>query len=294
MIAADPASRLPGRQRPTPTLLRDAAAIWRMTARAARRLPALFAAIYVAWAIVSFLCLRAVVRAHLGLGDNAFGAMTRWDAAILLAANLCLMLATALLAAAIMPAQHALALGAARPGVAQAGWRGLRVFGLLAAMTLGWWVILLGVVVLGLVLWHAIGPVSTLLSLVLTAMGLALLLIATLRLSFAFPALSLGLPAALTEAWTISRFHVGRTVVLMLVAGFPLVPAASILVDTRLDPLGWPAILLRPALQLLGVSLTASLTARLYALYRLPDALRPDRRPSRNRGWRQDPNFKAR
>jgi hypothetical protein len=35
--------------------------------------------------------------------------------------------------------------------------------------------------------------------------------------------------------------------------------------------------------------LTASLTAVFYRCYRLPYALRPDQRPSRNRAQRRDP-----
>jgi hypothetical protein len=113
--------------------------------------------------------------------------------------------------------------------------------------------------------------------------------VALLRLSFGLPAIALGLAWPLSEAWVISRFQVVRTGCIVLLASLPLMLAWGGWFVLDPDPLGWVAGLARPAMDVIAVSLTASLTAVFYRTYRLPYALRPDQRPSRNRARRRDP-----
>jgi hypothetical protein len=286
MIRADPETRLPGRYRRSYGILRDTEAAWRLTAQAIRRRPGLLLAAALAWAAVRFLCLAALHRSHLALStDDATAEFERWTVVKLGAIALLADFGPVLVATAILPALYRLSLAAPVSGLR----RHAATFGVLLAMALcvaaSWLSIRLGP---GLII-GALGRTSTLLTMLLVLPVYGLLLVALLRLSFGLPAIALGLAWPLSEAWVISRFHVVRTGCIMLLAFLPLTLALVVWLACDPDPLGWAASLARPALDVLAVSLTASLTAVFYRTYRLPTALRPDQRPSRNRAQRRDP-----
>ena len=135
----------------------------------------------------------------------------------------------------------------------------------------------------------ALGRISTILALILLLPAVCLAMTWLLRLSFGLPAIALGLPRALAEGWDISRAHVSRALCVCLLAYLPLGLALAVCLTARLERLGWPETLLRPLLDVLGVSLAGSLTGLFYRQLRLPLGLRPDMRPSWNRNARREP-----
>jgi hypothetical protein len=290
MIRADPESRLPGRFRRDYGIVADAAGAWRLLARAARGHPGLFIGVALAWAVTRWLCLAALERSHLALHtDDATAEFTAGNVARLMAIALLVDLGPVLVATAMLPPLYRLSLNAPPPGWRSRLRRQAALFAVLLAMALtvaaSWLSIRLGPALL----MRPLGGTSTLLTMLLVLPVYAVLAVALLRVSFGLPAIALGLAWPLSEAWVISRFHVVRTGCILLLAWIPLLLAGGLWAVWHPDPLGWPASLLRPALDVIAVSLTASLTAVFYRRYRLPTAIRPDQRPSRNRARRRDP-----
>jgi hypothetical protein len=290
MIRADPESRLPGRIRRNHGILADAATAWRLTGQAMQCRPGLLIGVAVVWGIVRFLCLAALERSHLALStDDATAEFERWNVVRLAAIALLVDFGPVFVATAILPPLYRLSLAAAVPDPRVGARRYAATFGVLLTMAISiavsWMSIRLGPALLI----RPLGGTSTLLTMILVLPVYGLLLVALLRLSFGLPAIALGLAWPLSEAWVISRFHVVRTSCIALLAGLPLILPLAAWFMWNPDPLGWLASLVRPALDVMNVALTASLTAVFYRCYRLPYALRPDQRPSRNRAQRRDP-----
>jgi hypothetical protein len=290
MIRADPESRLPGRFRRSYGILADVGSAWRLTAQAMLRRPGLLIGVAMAWGVVRFLCLAALQRSHLALStDDATAEFERWNVAKLMAIALLVDFGPVLVATAVLPPLYRLSLAAPVPGGRVGARRIAATFGVLMGMAMSlsaaWVSIRLGPALLI----RPLGRTSTLLTMILVLPVYGVLLVALLRLSFGLPAIALGLPRPLSEAWVISRCHVVRTGGIVLLAGLPLVLAGVGWFVLNPDPLGLVASLVRPGLDVIAVALTASLTAVFYRSYRLPYALRPDQRPSRNRTRRRDP-----
>lgn len=287
VIRADPETRLPPRARRSLAIWRDARQAWALTAQACWRFKLLFVAALLCWGAVRYLCLRAIEQAHLGL--VAGGGLDRWDLAGIFGLAVLADAGPVFLAAAFFPRQHRLVLGAPDPALRQGAVRMARVFGTALAMAVCGFVVLQGYLLLPLVLLGALGRVSTILTMVLLLPLVCLLFVAMLRLSYGLPAMALGLRRPLAEGWAISRFHVMRSLAVCAVAFLPLAALAACWIALAPDPLGWAAMIVRPLADCVAVSLTASLTGVFYRTYRLPLALRPDVRPSRNRSQRVEP-----
>ncbi len=284
-IRADPLNRLPRRTRRSFGIWRDTKTAWTLTAAAWRRNPALFTATLVIWGLVRFACLHGLAAAHLGHGRR----LSLAEAAGLLGLAIAADVGPLLVAACLWPAQHRLILKAAAPPLAVQAARAARMLGaalllaICAAASLG---VFLALPVVAL---PALGRISTILALILLLPAVCVAMTWLLRLSFGLPAIALGLPRALAEGWDISRAHVSRTLCVCLLAYLPLGVALAICLTARLERLGWPETLLRPLLDVLGVSLAGSLTGLFYRQLRLPLGLRPDMRPSWNRSARREP-----
>ncbi len=283
-IRVDPQSRPLRRTRRSFGILRDVRTAWRLTLQAWRRMPLAFAAALVMWSAVRFGCLDGLAQAHLEPG----GRLTLPAAASLLLLAITVDVGPIVLAALLWPGLHRMILDAPAPG--RSAWlgRAARLFGtalllaLAAAAALG--------LPLALALWlrPALGRVSTILTLILLLPAVGLALLAVLRLSFGLPAISLGLPRALAEGWDISRLHGLRAALVWLLAILPVAMALVCWMVLAPDRFGWAV---RPALDVLLVSLTGSLTGLFYRDMRLPIGLRPDVRPSWNAGMRREPNI---
>ena len=248
-------------------------------------MPLLFGAALLVWGLVRFACLRALTQAHLQFG----GRLTLAEAGSLLGLAIAADLGPLLLAACLWPAQHRLILKAQPPVLAVQAARAARMLGkcfllaLCGALAVGLYL------VVPFVALPVLGRVSTILTLILLLPASSVAMIWLLRLSLGVPAISLGLPRALAEGWDISRFHVSRTLCVWLLAYLPVIVALALCLAARLDRLGWTETLVRPLLDVVAVSLTGSLTGLFYRQHRLPLGLRPDVRPSWNRGARREP-----
>jgi hypothetical protein len=144
---------------------------------------------------------------------------------------------------------------------------------------------------LPLILLRALGRTSTILTMILLLPPVCLAGIALLRLAHGLPALSLGLARALTEGWAITTGRTLRILAIWVVALAPFITLTALWVWLHPDPFGWPALILRPCIDVALVALTAALTGVFYRAHRLPGASRPDVRPSRNPTQRKAPVF---
>jgi hypothetical protein len=284
-IRADPQTRLARRTRRSFGIWRDTRAAWTLTFAAWRHMPWLFAAALLVWGIIRAACLRGLAQAHLEFGVR----LTLPEAASLLALAIASDLGPLVMAACLWPAQHRLILTAASPPMAAQAARAAKMLGAAFVLALGGAALLRLYLAVPLVALPALGRVSTILTLILLLPAVCYAMICLLRLSFGLPAISLGLPRALTEGWDISRFHVARSLCVGLLATLPVILALAGCVAARMERLGWAETLVRPLLDVIAVSLTGSLTGLFYRGLRLPLALRPDRRPSWNRSARREP-----
>jgi hypothetical protein len=290
-IRANPETRLPGRTRRDYGIVRDMRVAWVLAARSIARMPLLFLAATASWGIARFLCWHGLSQAHLGLATADTIADVEFWRHLGRASDLILILfGPLILAALLMPRLHRRILGAVAPlNLAIAMWRSLRVLLALTALALGFLFILIVWVGLPLSLLRAIGPVSTRLTFLLLLPFAFAAMLGVLRLTLGLPALSLGLRDALAEGWAISRFQVARTLATFLGACAPLIAGYAAFLTLGPDPLGWPATVLHPVLDVLSITVAGSLTGLLYRDHRLAPALRPDRRPSRHRDFRREP-----
>jgi hypothetical protein len=291
-IRAEPGHRLPARHRRHYGIVRDVRLAWALAGRAVARMPLLFLGVTTGWGAARALCWQGLYQAHLGLGGaDTLADFAFWGRVGLCADGVLLGLGPLILAAALMPPVHRLILEAPAPGWPRIVLRAGKTLAALLGLAL--------MVALGVVLWAGLprlllgtlGVVSSLLLLVLLLPVAVAAVIAAIRLVIGLPAISLGLPRALAEGWMISRCHVLRAVCVFGLTGLPVSVLGLVWLFGLGDPYGWPATILQPVTDVLAVSLTASVTGLLYRANRLPAALRPDRRPSRNRNQRRQPVF---
>lgn len=291
-MRADPSSRLPRRTRTGRDLLRQAGAVWALAGRSWRDARLLHLGVYLGWMALSFVCSRVIVHANAALGaGRRFADMTAGELIALVLSDLVILFSPAILGGILAPPVHRRLLHAAWPGQWAAVLAGLRVFAALAAF-IGSALLMAAALAFALLsLLPAVGPISTRLSGVLLGLPVLAALLAAWRLSFGLPALSLGLADPIAEAWDISRNHAASSLLVWTLTGLPALAIVLVAMARYLDPLAWPSLLLGPALEIVFVSLTASLTGLLYRTYRLPGAVRPHLRPSRDAARRREPVF---
>ncbi len=289
-IRANPEARLPARVRRRTGLGQDIRRAWVLTFRLLAARPVLFAAGLATWGLARYFCVRGLVEAHLGLAGG-LSALDAGERAGLVADGFVLAAGPLVLGAVLLPPAHRQMLHAAR----SLGWRMIgasaaRMLAALMALALAFALTVLFCVGLPLALIAVLGPVSTLLTVILLLPLLIIVTLAIPRMMVGLPAISLGLKRALAEGWLIGRDHRLRTTALFLLAGLPLTVAygAALIL---LDPLSWPAIMVQPVIETSAIALTASITGLLYRAWRLPAGFRPDLRPSRHPAQRQDPVF---
>jgi hypothetical protein len=290
-IRADPATRLPARPPRNFAILRDAGRAWIQTGRSVRHAPVLVATALLVWGAVRFACVRAIDQAHLGLPGNPATGHSRWDIAGLLLVAAVADTGPVFMAAALMPTLHRLILDQAPVTRAAATGRAAKLFGAVFAMALAALIVLNTYRLLPLLLIRTLGGTSSTLTMILLAPAVCLVLAGLLRVASGLPGLSLGLPRALAEGWAISRGQVVRILAVWASALAPVIAIMALWVWLRPDPLGWPALILRPCIDVALVALTAGLTGVFYRAHRLPAAVRPDVRPSRNPAQRKTPVF---
>jgi hypothetical protein len=287
-IRADPASRLPGRApgraRPFGGVLHDARRAWVQTASLLGRLKLLVLGAVLIWGGLRMACLTILLPRDPG---PFYG--TPAGLACLYALAILLNTGPVLLAAVLMPSMHRMIIGAPAPEHLATLKARTKLTGVLFVLVLAGLAVLNLYVLLPRLLIVRLGQTSALLTMILLLPEAILALLALLRLSLGLPAISLGLPRALAEGWDISRGHTLRVASVFAVTLLPPLLVMALWLWWRPRPLGWPALFLRPCIDLAFVSLTASLTGLFYRKSRLPLAFRPDRRPSRNPAHRQQP-----
>lgn len=281
MMRADPENRLPGRVRVRrEALVRRAVALWRMAGRSALALPASHAAALLAWALADGLAVREFTRAHLGLGLPSAGEWQSGLALRLAIAVAALVLGPPIVLGLLSCMIHRRMLNGARTAWWPCAGRALALTAALWLLTLfacaGYAAVLLAAL-------PAIGPTSTLLTAILLLPLPVGVVIASVRMLTGLPAASLGLPRAAAEGWMISTGRVGPLLGMAVIGLGPLLILRAALSMTRL---GGFAV---PVMDIAAFSWTGCLTADFYRRFRVPAALRPDRRPSRNRAARQEP-----
>jgi hypothetical protein len=292
-MRADPEHRRPTPPRRHADFLPTAARAWGLVLIFVRRSPAMLAGVTVAFAAADGVPRFLLERAHIGLGGSGdliadFGT---WGAAWIYALRAArFVLPAAIAAAPLLSMQRMFLAGGTSPVRTWAWWACWARLAMallllkLAGSGAAWLAAEMPVQLV-----EMIGPVSALLTLLLLAPLMLLAAMALLRLSLTPPPMALGLPKAVSESWQITRGHAGFMLGAAMVAAAPLALAASAFAWWQPLSDGAASLVVVLPLGLFGLLLAGGLTSLWYHSYRLPPDLRPDRRPSRNRGRRAEP-----
>jgi hypothetical protein len=292
-MRADPEHRRPAPPGRRADFLPTAARAWGLVLIFVRRSPAMLAGAILAFAAADRVPHALLERAHVGLGGSGdlvqdFGA---WGATWILALRAARFALPAVIAAAPLLSMQRMFLARGESPLRSAAW--WTCWARLAAALLALKIAGYGAEWLAaelparLVL--LLGPISAILTLILLAPLAVLGALAVLRLSLTPPPMALGLPRALAESWQITRGHGGVMIGAGMIAAAPLALAASAFAWWRPPADTAAALIVVLPLGLFALLLAGGLTSLWYHSYRLPQDLRPDRRPSRNRGRRAEP-----
>ena len=288
-MRADPAHRqAPPPPRRRTDFLPIAAHAWRLLPRFVARRPVTLACAIAAAGLADLIASLLLDRAHIGLGGTGdlvadFGAS---EATWLYALMAVRFVAPPLAAALLLLSMLRMVLADGKAGRISLFGRWAILAGCLLALRLLAAALARMAAMLPLTLLLVLGPISALLTLVLLAPFLAVVMLAIFRLWLAAPSIALGLKRPFAESWEITRGRVARLLGAWLIATAPLL-VIVLARDSWMADAGGNAVSF--ILWLVASLLAGALSGLLYQLYRLPAALRPDRRPSHNRASRIEP-----